>query len=429
MENPEVKEKKSKKINNNDKLKKESKTARKERTKRTVNTKKDEKRVLSFSLIEMIIIIIVVSLVVSVVSGYLVFKNYSFISKQTSYIGSFSELDEFVNVYEEVLKKYYKEIDKEKIIDSAINGMLSYLDQYTSYIDEESTEELQTRLDGEYKGIGVEISQNNNGQVVIVGIFEGSPADDAGLKPGDILISIDGETLSGKTSGDVATMIKGSKKEKITLRYLREEENETVVFLNHVIIPSVNSKIYEDNIGYIGIDTFSATTYSQVKEAKEELESKNINSLIIDVRNNTGGYLTAAKSISDLFIEKGKILYQLKYKDGKVEKYEATTNGFTNYKIVVLINGASASASEILTSALKESYGATVVGTKSYGKGTIQETGTLTSGAMIKYTSAYWLTPNGNSINEVGIEPDIEIETASESSDDNQLQKAIEILK
>ncbi len=421
-----------KKDNKKDDIK-EKETVKKKRVKVKAKSIKEEnsdsKRIINFSLVEMIVIVVIVSIVVGIASGYLVFKNYGFISKQTNIKTENTELNEFTKTYNEIIDKYYKDIDKEKLIDSAIDGMLNYLDGYTDYLDEDTTSDLQTRLNGEYKGIGVEISNNIDGNVVIVTVFPGTPADKAGLKVGDIISKVNEESMLGKSSSDVANTIKGSNVEEITITYLRgEEENTIKIDIKEVIIPSVESKVLENNIGYIGISTFSATTFAQTRDALNELESKNIESLIIDLRSNTGGYLSSAKTIADLFLEKGKIIYQLKYKDGSIKKYEATKKTSTDYKIVVLINGASASASEILAAALQESYGATLVGTKSFGKGTIQETEELNSGAMIKYTSAYWLTPNGNSINELGIKPDIEV-THDGKEEDNQLKRAIEALQ
>lgn len=389
-----------------------------------------EKASISFNLTEMLIIIIIISILVSLASGYLVYKNYNIINKNTSIkMDSGDEkLNEFIDIYEEVKDKYYQEIEESDLIDNAINGMLKYLDKYTGYLSKADTDELQTRLDGEYKGLGVEITMLTADEITIATVFDDSPAARAGLKVGDVLLKVNNTSLSGMTTSDVASMIKGSSASKIKITYKRDnEEKEVEVILKNVIIPSATFELKEDKIGYIGITAFSAKTYSQVESTLEEAKNKNIESLIIDLRDNTGGYLSAAKDISDLFLEKGKIIYKIQYKDGTIKDYKATRSTHTDYKIAVIINGASASASEILASALKESYGATLIGTTSYGKGTMQDTETLSSGAMIKYTSGLWLTPNGNSVNEVGITPDIVIEDSLEG--DPQLEAALNYLK
>lgn len=183
------------------------------------------------------------------------------------------------------------------------------------------------------------------------------------------------------------------------------------------MINSVHSEVY-DKVGYIKVDTFSATTEAQIKEELDNF-NKNVTSLVIDLRDNTGGFLDTAFDVSDLFVEKGKVIYQMKERNNKITSYEAKKGVYRSFnKIVVLINENSASASEILALALKESAGATIVGTKSYGKGTVQETGNLSSGSMVKYTKAYWLSPNGNSINKEGIVPDIQVNDVNKQKDE-----------
>lgn len=391
--------------------------------------KKTEKRTATFSLTEMIVVVVVVALVVSILSGYLVFKNYGYILEQTVKENDSSELTEFINIYKELKEKYVEDVDSDELIDAAIDGMLNYLDVYTDYLDKDTTTNLQDRLNGEYKGIGVEISNNTDGNVYIVNIFENTPAEAAGLKSGDVITAINGESVLGKTSSDVASAIKESSETLIKLTYKRNNVETTVnINLSNIIIPSVNHEVLEGKIGYVKLSTFSSTSYTQVKEALNKLGQDKITSLIVDLRDNTGGYLESAKNISDLFIEKDKVIYRLKYKDGTVKKFYSKTAAKTSYPIVVLINESSASAAEILAAALKETYGATLVGAKSFGKGTVQETEILSNGSMIKYTSAYWLTPKGNSINKIGLDPDILVSNTSTNTDD-QLKAAIEALK
>lgn len=385
---------------------------------------KDIKKSVEFNLVEVIFIILITGIVVSVASGLIVFKNYDKLSSVAS-SDSTTNFSEFNNAYNHIVNSYVKEVDKDKLIEAAIEGMYTYLnDEYSIYMDEETTKSLEERLDGQYTGVGIEIITDKNNKIIINKVFSNSSAIDAGLKAGDELIALDGVLLSDKEYTYVSDTIKNSKKDTFMIKYIREgKEYEVTLKKKNVLIDSVVSKEYE-NVGYIQIQTFSATTSKQVKDKINNF-SKNIDSLVIDVRNNTGGYLSAAYEIADYFVVKGKPIYQLKDRENKITIYKAKNDVLRNFKgISVLINNYSASASEILALALKESANATTIGVKSYGKGTVQETDTLSSGAMIKYTTAYWLSPNGNTINTIGISPDIE-----EKNSEKQLDIAIKMYK
>lgn len=385
---------------------------------------KDIKKSVEFNLVEVIFIILITGIVVSVASGLIVFKNYDKLSSVAS-SDSTTNFSEFNNAYNHIVNSYVKEVDKDKLIEAAIEGMYTYLnDEYSIYMDEETTKSLEERLDGQYTGVGIEITTDKNNKIIINKVFSNSSAIDAGLKAGDELIALDGVLLSDKEYTYVSDTIKNSKKDTFMIKYIREgKEYEVTLKKKNILIDSVVSKEYE-NVGYIQIQTFSATTSKQVKDKINNF-SKNIDSLVIDVRNNTGGYLSAAYEIADYFVVKGKPIYQLKDRENKITIYKAKNDVLRNFKgISVLINNYSASASEILALALKESANATTIGVKSYGKGTVQETDTLSSGAMIKYTTAYWLSPNGNTINTIGISPDIE-----EKNSEKQLDIAIKLYK
>ena len=378
---------------------------------------KDIKKSVEFNLVEVIFIILITGIVVSVASGLIVFKNYDKLSSVAS-SDSTTNFSEFNKAYNHIVNSYVKEVDKDKLIEAAIEGMYTYLnDEYSIYMDEETTKSLEERLDGQYTGVGIEITTDKNNKIIINKVFSNSSAMDAGLKAGDELIALDGVLLSDKEYTYVSDTIKNSKKDTFMIKYIREgKEYEVTLKKKNVLIDSVVSKEYE-NVGYIQIQTFSATTSKQVKDKINNF-SKNIDSLVIDVRNNTGGYLSAAYEIADYFVAKGKPIYQLKDRENKITIYKAKNDVLRNFKgISVLINNYSASASEILALALKESANATTIGVKSYGKGTVQETDTLSSGAMIKYTTSYWLSPNGNTINTIGISPDIEEKDAKKQLD------------
>lgn len=385
---------------------------------------KDIKKSAEFNLVEVIVIILITGIVVSVASGFIVFKNYDKLSSVSN--ENSGELSEFNKAYNHIVGSYVKEVDKEKLIDAAIDGMYSYLnDEYSVYLDKDTSESLEQRLDGEYTGVGIEITSNKtDGKILVSKVFEDSPAMDAGLKVGDQLIALDDILLSTKEYTYVSDTIKNSKNDKFKIKYIRDSKEYEVILKRKVVtIDSVTSNEY-GNVGYIQIQTFSATTSKQVKNKISKF-SNNIDSIVIDLRNNTGGYLSAAYEIADYFVIKGKTIYQLKDKNNKITKYNAKNGVLRSFKgISVLINNYSASASEVLTLALKESADAKIIGVKSYGKGTVQEKDVLSSGAMVKYTTAYWLSPKGNTINGIGISPDVEVKDTNE-----QLNTAINLFK
>lgn len=418
------KDTKVKKISDNKKrVKKEIKTEEPKKEKLILDEEFINKNV-NFSLLEVIIIILVTGIVVSLSTGLIVYNNYDKISKSKSDDTS-SEIKEFTESYNHIINSYIDEVDKSKLIDAAISGMYNFLnDEYSIYMDNDMTESLNEQLEGTYDGIGIEMTMNNKGVIYVTQVFKNTPAEKAGLKPDDILVALDGESLEGKTTAEVASVIKKGTKSEFKLTYKRDNIEKTVtVNKKHIYINSVKSEIF-DNVGYINISTFSATTEEQVKKELDNFD-KNISNLIIDLRNNTGGYLNAAYDVSELFLKKGKVIYQLKDRNNKITKFTAKSGEYRHFNnIIVIINGSTASASEILALALKESANAKIVGTKSYGKGTVQETSKLKSGSMVKYTTAYWLSPEGNSINKTGITPDYKID-----GEEGQLKKAIEIAK
>ena len=346
-----------------------------------------------------------------------------------------SEFKEFIDTYNDIRENYYEEVDKKGLLDAGIKGMLEYLeDDYSLYMDKEETESFNEQVEGKYTGIGVEITQVDD-TISISRIFDNTPASKSGLKVGDQILKVDDEDINGKTASEIASIIKGSTKKEVTIKVLRnKKEIDFKLNLEEVELESVTGEIIEKDgkkIAYMNISIFASNTYSQFLSELTKLEVEGFDSLVIDVRGNTGGYLTSVTSIASIFLEKGKIIYQLDTK-GVVEKIKDTTTMSRSYPIAVLMDKGSASASEILAAALKESYGATIVGTYSYGKGTVQRAYQLESGATIKYTIQKWLTPKGNWINEVGVEPNISVELEDayfenpSHETDNQLQKALE---
>lgn len=348
------------------------------------------------------------------------------------------DTSELTRVYNLIINKYYGEVDKKELTSAAIKGMMNYLsDDYSMYFTEDEKNDFNERLNGVYTGLGVEITNDASNNAMIVTVFDNSSAKDANLKPGDIIAKINGEDVLGLGKEEVVKKIKGKNNYSFNMSVLRDNNLIDVkVVTKSITLSSVTSSVIEkdnEKIGYIYISIFALNTYDQFKEQLEELEKMKITSLIIDVRSNTGGHLTSVTSILDLFLNKTDVLYQIKSKD-KIKKVYGTDASTRKYPIVVLTNELSASASEILASALKEAYGAKTVGIKTFGKGTMQNMLDLENGGMIKVTTEEWLTSKGNKINKEGVPVDYEVKLdekyASNPSEetDNQLQKAIEVL-
>ena len=383
----------------------------------------------TFTFKELLFITLIFGIVVCGFTTFIVFnitKNHVFDSNLNDIIKSFNEIK----------NTYYEDVDTKDLADSAIDGMLEYLDEnYSKYLDSKETESLNDSLSDSYKGIGI-IVYNNGKNYVVYNVVKNSASFKAGVKKNDIIKSINDTNITKDMSTDELTnMINSSSKVKLVV--LRDnEEKEFNIEVSNVSIPVVSSKtINKENskVGYIYLSSFTKNSYNQFKDALESVEHENIDSLIIDLRDNTGGYLSGAEDIANLFIKKDKIIYSLEYKDSK-KIIKAKTNDYRNYPIVVLVNEYTASASEVLTLALKESYGATVIGTKTFGKGKVQVTSTLSDDTMIKYTTAKWYSPNNNSIDEVGITPGITVKQSidfivNREGTDTQLERALEFLK
>ena len=386
-----------------------------------------------FSTLE-VVILLFTSVIVSLVIGSVV--TYNINKDKNTYSDKY--IKEFMKNYKYINDNYYKKVDKEKLIKGAIEGMIGTLDDGYSYvIGEEETDNFNIRLDGEYKGIGVEIVNLEDGKVAVYSVFEDSPADKAGLKAGDIIKKVDEIDCNNASTTDVSKYIRGTAKDKFKITIVRDgEEKELTINKENVVIKAVKSKTFKKNgkkIGYISMSIFSNNAINQFENELSSLEKDNIDSLIIDVRGNSGGHLTTATRIISLFLDSNHIMYQTNTR-GKIEKFYSNGTKTKKYPIVVLQNHESASASEILSAALQEEYNAIVVGEDSFGKGTVQELTTLDNNTEFKITTKLWLTPKGKSINGKGVKPDVNISLNEEyiknpiEEKDNQLQEAIDIL-
>ena len=355
-------------------------------------------------------------------------KNYFVLSK---------ELAKFVDAYDAIVNNYYKKVDKDKLVESAINGMVSSVgDEYTSYSDKDVTDNFNEAVNGKYMGIGALIMKSEN-DLVIYKVFEDSPSYRAGLKDGDIILKLDDKDTKDMSVNDIASIVKNDRNKEVKLLVKRGEENLDITIVKDMVeLPVVSGKVINHNdkkIGYISLSIFSSVASEQFNKELVKLEKEGISGLVIDVRGNSGGYLTTVTDIASYFLKKGDIIYKLEVND-KVTVRKDKTKESRDYPVAVLIDKNSASASEILASSIKESYNGYVVGTNSYGKGTVQQTLVLSDGSMIKYTIEKWLTPLGNWINEEGVIPTNYVELSSEYlnnpvfENDNQLNKALELV-
>ena len=390
-----------------------------------------------FSITEIIIMVIVTSLVSALSAGLIITNNFRN-NSGISYLNLVNDqyLKEFLNVYGSILSGYYEDVDPEAAINSAIDGLTTYLgDRYTTYMSEDEATALENTLKGTYEGYGISMSVDN--PQIVHEVYDNTPASKVGILKDDKITKINGVDVTGLTTTEITNMIKENSSVNLEI-----ERNGNIInfTLNAEIItlPQVTYDVVENNghkIGYLYIETFSATIANQVENALKKLESENIESLILDVRYNGGGYLAEATKIINMFLEKGKVIYSLESKDGTETHYDETDEKRT-YPIIILQNGASASASEILTAALVDSYGAKTLGTTSYGKGKVQKKIDLDDGSSLKYTTSKWLRPNGECIDNYGINPYylVELEYIKDSEGkvvsviDTQLTKAIEIL-
>lgn len=381
---------------------------------------------------------VIIIMIIAIMFGFLLgnIVNFVVFSDNSS---SDKELDELVTTYDNIINNYYEDVDKEELIDAGIQGMINYLDDpYATYFSGEASEDFNQELAGNYEGIGVEIMLNN-GVVSVSRVFDNTPASKAGVKVGDVVIKVNDTDITGKSLTEVVSMISGENsgnKSKLTVTRNGEELSFELA-KSTIEVPVVNSEIYENNgkkIGYIKIDLFSSKVYKQFNSALKNLEKNNIQGLVIDVRDNPGGYLSGVKSILCLFLDKRQVLYQLQTKN-KTEKIYGTKKSIErDYPVSVIINDESASAAEILASAFKESYGSRIVGINSYGKGTVQSASDLNSGDTIKYTVQKWLTPDGNWVNDKGVVPTDRVENVLQEGEiltfdnDVMLQTAINVV-
>lgn len=343
----------------------------------------------------------------------------------------YSMLNAKLQIVKDYLKdNYIGELNLDKMIEGAIKGYVEGVgDDYTEYLSKDEYEELIVNVTGDFVGIGVYIYKDKDGNLIVLAPMENSPSEEAGIEAGDRILAIDGENCNEMDINVASSKIKGEAGSTVELEIQRGTETlKKTVTRRTVEISDSASKILDGNIGYIVLSTFDTDCSKKIEKYMEEFQSKGINSVILDLRNNTGGVVEEAVKISELFIDKGNTVLRSYNKTEKETIIKSSSGKYKDINLVVLVNDYSASASEIVTAALKDNKAATIVGIRTYGKGVMQEIQPLFDGA-IKITIEEFKTPNGDKINKVGIKPDVEIEIDKDSNEDLQLQKAIEILK
>ena len=349
----------------------------------------------------------------------------------------YKKIDLFGEVLEKINKEYVEEINQSESMDSAINGLLQSLDPYSAYMSPETFEEMQTETSGEFGGLGIEVGMEA-GVVKVITPMDGTPADKAGLKAGDYIVKINDIQVQGKSLSEAVDLMRGPVGSSIELTVRRRGEKKALTFniTREIIeVQSVKSDLLENNIGYIRLTSFNDNSGEQIENKIRELnKNKNLNSYILDLRNNPGGLLSQAIKISDFFLDNGEIVSTKSRKASENRKWFAKNGDITEGKtLVVLINYGSASASEIVAGALKDHKRAIILGERSYGKGSVQSIIPLKNRGAIRLTVAKYYLPSGKSISEVGVMPDIEVledsdEFRIKTETDNQLSYAIKLL-
>ena len=352
-----------------------------------------------------------------------------------------TEVEDKITEIETLVQDYYlNEIDTEQVESYLYKGMIAGLnDAYTAYYTKEEYQSLMDSTNGSYFGIGVEMSQNmTTGIITITRVFEGSPAEEAGLLPGDVIYKVGDTEVTGEDLTKVVSMVKGAEGTTVPIVVAREGESNYQTFdveRRTIEISTVDHKMLDGNIGYISIASFDDVTVNQFMDALDDLENQGETALIIDLRNNGGGLVSSACSILDRLLPEGLIVYT-EDKYGNREEMRSDAENYFDKPLVLLVNGNSASASEIFAGAIKDYGIGTLVGTQTFGKGIVQKVYPLSDGTAVKLTVSKYYTPKGNNIHGIGITPDVEIELDSDVANeitipedkDNQLQKAIEIL-
>lgn len=330
---------------------------------------------------------------------------------------------------------YYEVPSEEERVQGAIQGLIQSLDDpYTAYIPPDLAAVLREDTTGEFEGIGAFVEEAPEGGVQIIRVFEEGPAEEAGMEAGDIVVAVDGQDVTGMILNEALLLIRGEAGTTVHLTVFRTDEDEMLEFdiiRERLLVPTVESEMLEDSIGYVALFQFNAIATRELRSAVEDLTSQGAESIILDIRNNPGGFLDEAVSVSDLFLPRGVALIERNV-DGREQTFRTRTGEIAeDIPLVVLVNENSASASEIVAAAVQDSERGTLIGETTFGKGSVQLLYNLSDGSQLRVTYANWYTPDDVSISENGVEPDIvvEVDEADTTAADVQLERAIEFLQ
>ncbi|MCW8855567.1 MAG: S41 family peptidase [Gammaproteobacteria bacterium] len=340
------------------------------------------------------------------------------------------QLRNFSDIFARIKSDYVEEVDDKTLLENAIRGMLSGLDPHSTYLNPEEYKELKIGTTGQFGGLGIQVGMED-GFVKVISPIDDTPAFRAGIKAGDLIIRLNEKPVKGMTLNDAVNIMRGKPGTEITLIIIRGDNSNPLTFTikrDIIKVKSVKSRLLEKDFGYVRVSTFQSRTATHLKEAIDSLNKKNESSLkglVLDLRNNPGGVLNAAADVSDLFLSDGLIVYTKGRVQNSYFEFKAKSNDILNKApIVVLINGGSASASEIVAGALQDQKRAVIMGSKSFGKGSVQTIQELRNGGAVKFTTARYFTPSGRSIQADGIEPDISLDHYKLSaSEDNGLKR------
>lgn len=341
-------------------------------------------------------------------------------------------LSNFTKVLDLIERNYVDKVDSEKLTTNAIEGMLKNLDPYSAYLSPERYRELEIGTSGEFGGVGMEVTVEN-GVLKVISPIEGSPADLAGIKPGDLITEIDGKPTQGMVVFEAVKLLRGPKGSKVTITVTRDDEGSRPITLTRDVIhiKSVKYELLDNNIGYVKISQFQENVSDELEDALSKLQHESgdsLRGLVLDLRNNPGGLLDEAIKVANQFMDKGLIVSVRGRTANQSKEYYATKGGSKqNVSLVVLVNEGSASASEVVAEALQDSKRATIVGSKTFGKGSVQTIIQLDDGSGLKLTTAKFYAPSGRSISDVGVTPDIVVE--GNDQPDLQMKRAVEILE